>query len=968
MKSQKSTFFLFTVLLLTLKLHAIDTEKESTKISIDTGSNSKTQLKSHNENSPVSNKHPLKAAIAKKKRHVNSRMNRALYMEKLENPNYSELFAGKGGLDHEYMKMIDDQKSLEDKMKKQQAGLYQQYRRFEQTKNSMKAKRNAKLKKILQAATMDNFFTTDPDDLVSNDKNSQVRIDEGGLSLHGHAERQAEKMMGMEDLHDLKHLDIDHSLNKRIERVGKPEDDGNKKIFNSPRERQLQLEDQPNNKKSMKKVKTVVHPSFLLRNQKGLKKSKKGVFGPQKGLVKHTQDRLNKISFMSAHNPVDRSLRQRNRRTRRRRRARTSKSDLLIKKKDRKLFWWIFKPPPLPKRKKHASPPGGSAFPYNLSRKKRNSGVNSELNDINSQLKGKKSKKIKSLKKKWKKEYLFNWKTMRWFSRTKYHFELLESIKDLPFWRQMGFRLTKPKLKLQNPFVLHRKPKTKQMKCFLTAKFGKMDIYHILGVMFFKVTFNSNCAVNKIQKVFQGKAHHSSVFRISIANYTFTLTYDRYYEETKGYWRKNKKYNYTWVTNRKYSYLKVFPKYNGKKPHDPWRITRNYIRAGLMPKIAIKWKGRVGFWRKYQWAYPLRTYKQGKAYVAYLKRLKAERIRKLLAERERLIRLRRERLRRERLRRMHSRHRRYNHRGRRGRYLKKSRMSKQNNTIANPTQERKLTVTLKDKNIFKKQKVQESDFAKENTPQQIEAAIAKSQNKTRELRSVYRAPRVQSKYGAGINNRRRKLRRKALPSSNIRRRRRAIGPNKRRRQAISKSVKQSLKNPTKELSSNKNLDVNKNEKDQSRQLFFNSWRRRRAQERRRRQRRRRRRQRRRKRRIRRRNRRSRHSYNRHRHHHQHRRNHRRRSYRRYYHDRIGKYYKDFWGRKIYVNTLKRVRSYKNPYRLTMGGFKHYRHLGDVLLPSSPTKPSVGYNVIQHLWKSNTGPVKCKPGNYWNCKV
>ena len=120
-------------------------------------------------------------------------------------------------------------------MKRQQIGLYNQYRKFQSQKASMKKKRDAKLKKILKSASMDNFFQNDEENVGNNKTNAQIELSENGISLKGSAEEERMKLMGMSNIKDLKHLDINKKISRRLREVQKPEDNHEEVRFNSYR-------------------------------------------------------------------------------------------------------------------------------------------------------------------------------------------------------------------------------------------------------------------------------------------------------------------------------------------------------------------------------------------------------------------------------------------------------------------------------------------------------------------------------------------------------------------------------------------------------------------------------------------------------------------------------------------------------------------------------------------------------------
>ena len=948
MKTRASTLLL--LLLLSLFSTSIKTGSPNPARAASTTNHLKSPPSETKEtNTPETPKqHPL---MTKAKKASKSRMKRALYMEKLANPDYNELFAGKGGIDHEYMRLIDDQKSMEEKMNKEQAGLYKEYRRFEGRKADMRKKRDAKLSKVLQAATMDNFFTTDPEQYVAG--GDSVEISAGGLSLDGSTERRAERLMGMKDLGDLKHLDIDKEISKRIKRVGKPEQSEEKPKFNAPRERELSLQAK---KTKAKRVKVTAHPSFLVRNGNPKSKSGRSIFKPEKRLFRDTEHRLRNSSFFSDHSKSTAPKARKLMLGSRRKRGRRSK-----RKSSRKLYSSNTKIN-VPVISGQPAAPGPK--PDNIRARER---------EILKRMKERKKrkKKTKALKKKFKKEYKYNWVTMKWFNRTKFQFQLVDSIKDLPFWRQMGFKIKKSKLLINGAFDLYRPHKESQMQCMLLAKFGKLTIFNLIKKMFFKISFRSNCAPYEIVKVFQGPNVDKQTFRITIGKYSFTLTYNKFWQETKGEYRLKRPYFYIWVTDRKYSHLKVFPTFL-TRTYDPWRNKLSFIRTGLVPRSAVKWKGyKLFFFKKYQWAYPLRTYKQGQE---VLKGIRHRRLMRKLNHQKmimRLSQLRKERARKARERRyriaQRARNRRYrnsrrNRYGRRSRYTrstrsrygrssrsrssrygrssrsrssrygrssrsrssrygsrylkkskKKDKKGKKSKKSKSKTAEQRILKLKPGKYQMnkddKKSIVKSSDFAKENTPTQIERAVtlSKSRPQDRKLSSSNKQTQSPEVYQMQLE-----------PQPLIERK-------------LSSSSKPNQKSDTTKTQNSQSLTTSTDKPEKVRTLW---WRRKR------------------------------------------RSRHRRRQWWQpkprwrlvYRWDKISKYYWNRQGRRIRINRYFKPKIYKNPYQLSMGGFVHYSKLGYKLLPTSASKPWVGADVIKALWESSGRPGTCKPGQYYSCKV
>ena len=223
----------------------------------------------------------------------------------------------------------------------------------------------------------------------------------------------------------------------------------------------------------------------------------------------------------------------------------------------------------------------------------------------------KKKAKIKAVTKKFKKTHKFNWKTMKWEQNPKYTFKLLTSVKDLKFWSNLGFKIKKHKLKLENRYDVGRKENDEQMQCVLTGIFSKLKIYNDANVMMFKVTFKSNCQKYPLDKYFLTRFNMRYGFQISVGPFQFKVDY--YNQMQKVSLHRSRLID-----------LKVFPRYESKTfmPHDSKKLL---WKAGLIPTSGLKWKGmRTMTFTKYQHAYPLRTYKQGLLFKAMLKRKKRE--------------------------------------------------------------------------------------------------------------------------------------------------------------------------------------------------------------------------------------------------------------------------------------------------------------------------------------------------------
>ena len=380
------------------------------------------------QNEQIKIKTPLKKTkkrrTRKRRQKKMKRVNRDLYMEQQENPDYNDLFTGKMGLDHDYRTLIDDQQAIEKKMNDKQAALYHHYRQFEDSKKNMKRKRNKKLRKLLQASTVDNFFM-ETDEAPKKKGEKTLEISENGLIVRDEeGEKQKSKLMGMRNLKDLTHLDIHAQLSKRHLKLKRDSKEDyqmreDEPTFNSPRN----LKEV---RKTVKHVRNVASPSFLVRNHDHHRK----IFKAEKGMTTLSERRLKK-----------------------------------------------------------------------------------------------KNPNIAKLKKKFLKDFKYNWKTYRWTHIPRYTFNLINSIKELKFWKTMGFKLKKSKLVLESRYDVNRKNLGSQMQCNLTAYFRPLKKFNDIGRVYLKATFYSNCKPDPVDKIFLGYAFRSLLFRISAGQLSFTLTY-----------------------------------------------------------------------------------------------------------------------------------------------------------------------------------------------------------------------------------------------------------------------------------------------------------------------------------------------------------------------------------------------------------------------------------------------------------
>lgn len=413
------------------------------------------------------------------------RMKRKLMLETMENPNYDALFSGKGILEHQYNDMMHKGEDLNLKMEKDQDRLFKKYENFQKQKKAIKRRRDAALKKVLESASIGNHFLGNEEE--ARHLESHIVMGKGGLEVKNPARdlRQA-KLMGMQNLRDLKHLDILKQLKERHEELRESHEDmyqqrDEEERFRGPRERNL-LQISP--------TKIVKHKrqsnndgSFLQRNQN----MGKGVF---------KSDTENK-------SPEERQLRIKKYVRRERSRLRRKRRNRHKNKYKRVSSW--------------------------RNRKLKTAAKKTTTNK-------KKTSKAKKLAKKFKVKYAFNWKTLTWSVKKKYKFTLIKSMKDLKFWKAMGLKIKKHLPKLHYHDYSKRKFKKGQRMCILTANFSPLMQNYYTYMVHFKIEFRSNCHDYIAEKVFSTHVHYWRGFRIQLGTTNFYIQYSwryRYY----GYFR-----------------------------------------------------------------------------------------------------------------------------------------------------------------------------------------------------------------------------------------------------------------------------------------------------------------------------------------------------------------------------------------------------------------------------------------------
>ena len=211
--------------------------------------------------------------------------------------------------------------------------------------------------------------------------------------------------------------------------------------------------------------------------------------------------------------------------------------------------------------------------------------------------KKKKKKKAKKAKKKKKipKIYKFDWKTLTWKVTPKYKYGLIKSLKELKFWKAMGFKIKKQHPKLFYRFDRNRKYLKTQAACVLSARFVPLVNWRRAKQYFLKATFKSNCKKYTAEKLFQISNPRTRSFKIYIANFSFTVAFHS----------KKRRHGSTFL----YKYIKIFPKYKPPK-HNPFKDPKEMIRAGILSEKAVKWKKhKFKFFIKYQHHYPQKSFR-----------------------------------------------------------------------------------------------------------------------------------------------------------------------------------------------------------------------------------------------------------------------------------------------------------------------------------------------------------------------
>jgi hypothetical protein len=445
------------------------------------------------------------------------RMTRELMLERHSNPKYDDLYSGKEHLDEAYNQMMDHDRDLNAQLESQTHKLYAKYRKFHENAPKRKKKRDRMLKSVLQKASFENHFMGNVLPKKFRDK-PEVSLEHDGIRVSDKSnEIKQQKLMGMKNLDDLKHLDIGKQIGKR-ERLLRERNQEyfQEDKFKHPQERQLM----ETKVKMVKSVHGVRNQSFLLRNTEN--GESRTSFKPERGLRQVRRHRHFRNRKLKAKKPAKKSTKK------------------------------------------------------------------------------KSSKKKKALKKKFKKIYKFDWKTLTWKHKKKYKYGLITSMKDLKFWKSMGIKIKKHKVSLFYRWESNRKHKKGQDNCVLTARFSPFTYFWDVQWNYVKATFKSNCENYTVEKLFKSYHNHGRSLIIYIGSLRFVVKYH------------HQGYRHGWY-NRQYLNMKVFPSYKGKT-FNPWKKPSDYVKFGILPSAALKWKRKQFKWfLKYRHHYRTKTEKEGKA-------------------------------------------------------------------------------------------------------------------------------------------------------------------------------------------------------------------------------------------------------------------------------------------------------------------------------------------------------------------
>ena len=161
----------------------------------------------------------------------------------------------------------------------------------------------------------------------------------------------------------------------------------------------------------------------------------------------------------------------------------------------------------------------------------------------------------------------------------------------------MGIRIKKHKIKLFYRWETNRKYKKGQRQCILTARFTPFTYFWDVTTYYLKATFKSNCFKYTVEKLFKTWHAGGLRMRIEFGKSGFDTVFNR------------RIYRHGWY-NRQFLLNVVWPRYKSKA-FNPWKRRSDYIKFGLAPAKALKWKAaRFKLFLDYQHHYPHRTEKQ----------------------------------------------------------------------------------------------------------------------------------------------------------------------------------------------------------------------------------------------------------------------------------------------------------------------------------------------------------------------
>lgn len=229
--------------------------------------------------------------------------------------------------------------------------------------------------------------------------------------------------------------------------------------------------------------------------------------------------------------------------------------------------------------------------------------------------KKKKPKKKKSKKKKRKKVYHFNFKKMKWELKIEYKYGLIESVKEVAFWKMMGLKIKKHKVKLEPRKPKHKLYKKGQTQCVLTADFSSLMQFLGSNSYYFKAIFKSNCEEYNSEKLFKisNNWRHSRDIVIKVQNLKFRVQWGHRHGILHGI--------------RYFDYVRTYPRFKNTQ-FMPFKQSDHLIKAGLITKkdmMKLNDKKHMKFFKKFRHKYPMPSVKHALKLMKALKRKKNKR-------------------------------------------------------------------------------------------------------------------------------------------------------------------------------------------------------------------------------------------------------------------------------------------------------------------------------------------------------